>query len=63
MNLVSKLLEDMEAIHIFYIVGLLIFVGLFIIIVIRTMRRPAGEMQEIKESILDEIDPEVDQQN
>lgn len=58
MNLVSNLLESIEGIHIFYIIGLLIFLGLFIIIFIRTMRRPDKEINEIKKSILIENEPE-----
>ena len=58
MKLVSNLLESMTGIHIFYVAGLLIFLTLFVIIVIRTMRRPAAEMNEIKESILIDNDSE-----
>jgi cbb3-type cytochrome oxidase subunit 3 len=56
MKLVSNILEGMESIHIFYVIGLLLFFILFIIIFVRTMRRPAAEMNEIKESILIEND-------
>lgn len=52
MKLVGGLLESIEGIQIFYIVGLLLFFGLFIVILIRTLRRPKQEMNEIKESIL-----------
>lgn len=52
MKLVSNVLESMTGIHIFYIGGLLLFFVLFILIFVRTMRRPAAEMDEIKESIL-----------
>ena len=58
MKLVSNLLESMTSIHIFYVVGLLIFVVLFIVIVIRTFRRPAAEMNEIKNSIITDNDSE-----
>ena len=58
MKIVSNVLENVEGIQIFYIAGLLIFVTLFIVIVIRTMRRPAKEMIEIKESILNDDDTE-----
>ena len=54
----SNLLESMTGIHIFYVAGLLIFLTLFVIIVVRTMRRPAAEMNEIKESILIDNDSE-----
>lgn len=56
MKLVSNVLEGMEGIHIFYVIGLLLFMVLFILIFIRTMRRPAAEMNEIKESILSDND-------
>ena len=58
MNIVSNVLENIDGIQIYYIVGLLIFVTLFVVIVIRTMRRPAEEMNQIKESILIENDTE-----
>jgi hypothetical protein len=58
MKLVSSLLESIEGIHIFYIAGLLIFLSLFIFIFIRTMRRPDKEINEIKESILADNEPE-----
>lgn len=54
----SNLLESMTGIHIFYVAGLLIFLALFLVIVVRTMRRPSEEMNEIKESILIDNDSE-----
>jgi hypothetical protein len=52
MKIVSNLLTSIEGIQIFYIIGLLIFVALFIVIFIRTMRTPNSEMEAIKNSIL-----------
>lgn len=52
MKIVSNLLENIEGIQIYYIVGLLIFVLLFIVIFIRTMRIPNKDMEDIKNSIL-----------
>ena len=52
MKIVSNLLTSIEGIQIFYIIGLLIFVVLFVVILIRTMRIPNSEMEEIKNSIL-----------
>lgn len=52
MKIVSNVLEQIEGIQIYYIIGLLIFVTLFIVIIIRTMRRPDKEMEDIKNSIL-----------
>ena len=52
MKLVGSLLESIEGIQIFYIVGLLLFFGLFLVILVRTLKRPKEEMLEIKNSIL-----------
>lgn len=58
MKIVSNLLENIEGIQIYYIVGLLIFVGLFIIISIRTYRMSNKEADKIKESILNDNETE-----
>ncbi len=58
MKIVSNVLENIEGIQIFYIIGLLIFVLLFIVILIRTIRMPKKETEEIKNSIL--IDDETE---
>ncbi|QIA09706.1 CcoQ/FixQ family Cbb3-type cytochrome c oxidase assembly chaperone [Draconibacterium halophilum] len=58
MKIVSNLLTSIEGIQIFYIIGLLIFVALFIVIVIRTIRRPKKEMDDIKNSIIEDDDTE-----
>ena len=54
MKIVSDILEDIDGIQIYYIIGLLIFFTLFVVLFIRTMRRPKSEMDEIKNSILDD---------
>ena len=56
MKIVSNLLEGIEGIRIFYIFGLLLFFSLFIVILIRTLRMPKKEMDEIKKSILTDDD-------
>ena len=56
MKIVSNLLENIEGIRIYYIIGLLIFVVLFIVILIRTLRMPEKEMEKIKNSILSDND-------
>jgi len=58
MKIVSNLLENIEGIQIYYIIGLLIFFILFVVIFIRTMKRPNKEMEEIKKSILSDNDLE-----
>lgn len=57
MKIVSNLLENIEGIQIYYIVGLLIFVVLFIVILIRTLRMPNMEADKIKKSILNDSEP------
>ena len=58
MKIVSNLLENIEGIQIYYIVGLLIFVLLFIVIAIRTYRMSNKEADDIKNSILNESEVE-----
>lgn len=58
MKMVSNVLENIDGIQIYYILGLLIFFICFLVILIRTLRRPAREMKEIKESILTDNDSE-----
>jgi TM2 domain-containing membrane protein YozV len=57
MKIVSNLLENIEGIQIYYIVGLLIFVILFIVISIKTYRMPNKEADDIKNSILNDNEP------
>ncbi len=59
MKILSNLLENTEGIQIYYIVGLLIFVTLFIVISIRTIKMPKAEAEKIKNSILN--DSETDE--
>ena len=58
MKIVSNMLENIEGIQIYYIIGLLIFFTLFIVILVRTIRTPNSEMDEIKNSILDDNNSE-----
>lgn len=58
MKIVSNVLENIEGIQIFYIIGLLLFVVLFIAILIRTFRMPRKETEEIKNSILNDDETE-----
>jgi short subunit fatty acids transporter len=54
MKIISNLLETIEGIENWYIAGLLIFFFMFIIFLIRTLMKPRQEMEEIKNSILDD---------
>ena len=54
MKIVSSLLETIEGIGTWYVIGLLIFFGMFIIFLVRVLRRPLAEMEEIKNAILED---------
>ena len=54
MKIISNLLEDIDGIRIYYIIGLLIFVTLFIVISIRTWKMPKQDDEKIKNSILND---------
>ena len=56
MKIISNLLEDIDGIRIYYIIGLLIFVTLFIVIFIRTWKMPKQDAEKIKNSILNDSD-------
>lgn len=58
MKIISNLLENIEGIQIYYIVGLIIFVTLFIVISIRTYKMPKQEAEKIKNSILNDNETE-----
>ena len=58
MKIISNLLENIEGIQVYYIIGLLIFVSLFLIIVFRTWRMPKQEAERIKNSILNDNNTE-----
>jgi hypothetical protein len=54
MKLISDFLESIEEIRIWYIIALLIFFFMFIVFLIRILKKPRSEMNEIKNSILDD---------
>ena len=58
MKIISNLLENIEGIQNYYITGLLIFVFLFVVIVIRTWKMPRQEAERIKHSILNDNETE-----
>jgi TM2 domain-containing membrane protein YozV len=58
MKIVSNLLENIEGIQIYYVVGLIIFVTLFIFILIKTYRMPDKKADKIKKSILNDNEEE-----
>jgi hypothetical protein len=58
MKIVSNLLQDIEGIQIWYIISLLLFFIMFLVFLARILRKPSGEMKEIKNSIFDDQDKE-----
>lgn len=53
MGFVSGVLSAEKDIQIYYIIGILIFVGLFIVILIKTVNMRKTDILEYKTSILD----------
>lgn len=60
MGFVSNLLEGESNIHWYYIVGILIFMALFIYIVVRTIRMKKQDIVSYKTSIFEEQELEPD---
>lgn len=56
MGFVGDILGGKLGVELYYIVGLLIFISLFIVIVNRTIRMTKKELNGYKESILDKDD-------
>jgi len=62
MGFVGKLMGNVQNIQIYYILGLLIFIGLFIVIVVRTLRMKKSDIVAIKTSIID-LDEQTESMN
>ena len=54
MGFVGNMLGNIENIQFYYIIGLFIFIGLFITILVRTLRMKKSDVISIKTSIIDE---------
>jgi preprotein translocase subunit YajC len=54
MKIVSDLLQSIDGIEVWYIISLLIFFFMFLLFVIRILKKPRKEMEEIKNSILND---------
>ena len=53
MSFVGEVLNGVAGIQYFYIVGLLLFMILFIVVVYRTVKIPGKDLRKYKTSILD----------
>lgn len=56
MGFVGKVMDGVNGIHIYYIIGIFIFITLFLVILIRTIRIPKKNLQDYKNAILDDND-------
>lgn len=54
MGFVGKVMDGVEGIHLYYIIGLFIFLILFVVILVRTIRIPKKDLMEYKTAILDD---------
>lgn len=53
MDFVSEVLKDVDGIIWYYIIGIFIFIALFIIILYRTIKMPKNDLIKYKTSILE----------
>lgn len=53
MKFVGEVLENVNGIQYYYIVGLIIFISLMIVILYRTIKMPKKELIDIKTSIFE----------
>ena len=60
MSFVSGVLNGVEGIQYYYMVGLLIFMTLFIVILYRTIKIPRKDLMKFKASILENDELESD---
>ncbi len=56
MGFVGKVMDNVSGTEWFYIVGIIIFIALFIAIVYRTVRIPKSTLNSYKNAILDQDD-------
>lgn len=58
MGFVSEVLKGVYGIQWYYIIGIAIFIALFVIVVYKTIRIPKSDLKKYKNSILEEDDME-----
>lgn len=56
MGFVGDVLKDVAGIQYFYIVGMFIFITLFIVMIYRTIKIPKKDLEKFKTSIFDQED-------
>ncbi|WP_075590286.1 hypothetical protein [Labilibacter marinus] len=63
MGFVSEVLKDVDGIQWYYIIGISIFIALFIVIVYKTIRTPKSNFVQYKNAILEDDMATENQQN
>ena len=63
MEFAGNVLHQVEGIEWYYIIGLLIFMVLFIVIIYRTVKTPKSTMNNIKQSIFEKDELLTDNHN
>ncbi len=54
MNFVSDVLKDVNGIQWYYIIGIAIFISLFIVVLYRTIKTPKKDLVHYKNAILED---------
>ena len=54
MNFAGDVLQNVDGIKYFYIIGILIFIALFVVIVYRTVKIPREDLEDFKTSIFED---------
>ncbi len=54
MNFVSDVLKDVNGIQWYYIIGIAIFISLFIVVLYRTIKTPKKDLVQYKNAILED---------
>ncbi len=62
MGYVSEVLKGVNGIQWYYIIGIAIFIILFILVVYKTVRTPKSDLNKYKNSILDDDNETTDRQ-
>ncbi len=62
MGYVSEVLKGVNGIQWYYIIGIAIFIILFILVVYKTVRTPKSDLNKYKNSILDDNNETTDRQ-
>lgn len=63
MGFVGELMDGVKGIHIYYIIGLFIFLTLFVVVLVRTIRMSKTELVDIKTGILDNTGDAISNEN